>query len=291
VLRFATDALLGTAYVEGKVALMWDVTFATAGGLVAAPLTWGYLRRHESVGRRELDVHGRDDGTDGDARSPEQGAGATGSDDADDGSDTGDRTLTLAVRGMQLALAGITLFALVTFRWGLVANAGVPLAVTFLPALLERDLGVPMNAGLVAWITLAVFLHAVGAVGPYQWFGWYDSLTHTLSATVVAGAGYASARAVDLHTDRLAVPSPFMGAFVVAFVLAFGVLWEIMEFGTGGLASVVGGEAVLAQYGVRDIALDLTFNAVGAVLVALLGASRLRGVAGDLASRFGTGTA
>jgi hypothetical protein len=192
---------------------------------------------------------------------------------------------------MQLALAGITLFALVTFRWGLVANAGVPLAVTFLPALLERDLGVPMNAGLVAWITLAVFLHAVGAVGPYEWFGWYDSVTHTLSATVVAGAGYASARAVDLHTDRLAVPSPFMGTFVVAFVLAFGVLWEIMEFGTGGLASVVGGEAVLAQYGVRDIALDLTFNAVGAVLVALLGASRLRGVAGDLASRFGTGTA
>jgi hypothetical protein len=70
---------------------------------------------------------------------------------------------------------------------------------------------------------------------------------------------------------------------VLVFVLAFGVLWEILEFATGGVASIVGGEPVLAQYGTRDIVLDLVFNTVGAVLVATLGTDRLGDVARGLA--------
>ncbi|MFC5971315.1 hypothetical protein ACFPYI_08245 [Halomarina salina] len=319
ILRFASDAFLGTGYIEGKVQLMWSIVFATAGGVLAGPLAFAYLRRHESVGRRGFDLGDgetggadavTDDEGDGGASATDDGAEMADESETDDGMETeegtetdedtgvgevpndgdgtGERSLVLAVRAMQLALVGLVLFGVATFRWGLVVNAGVALAVTFLPGVLEHNLALPMNAGLAAWITLAVFLHGVGAVGPYEWFGWYDSVTHTLSATVVAGAGYASARAVDLHYDRLTVPTAYMGAFIVVFVLAFGVVWEIMEFATGGVASVVGGEPVLAQYGSRDIVLDLVFNSLGAVLVAVLGTSRLRGVAGDLASRLGS---
>jgi hypothetical protein len=196
--------------------------------------------------------------------------------------------LRVLVRLLQVALLGITLVGLVRFNWTLVINAGVSLGVTFLPGLLDRDFRVPMDAGLTLWITTAVFLHAVGALGPYQWFGWYDSVTHTLSATIVAGAGYASARALAEHDDALEIPPEFMFVFILVFVLAFGVLWEILEFASGGVASLVGGEAVLAQYGVRDIVLDLVFNTVGALLVATLGTESLRGVARALARSLGS---
>lgn len=186
------------------------------------------------------------------------------------------------VRALQLALAGIVLVGLMRLEWTLVVNAGVSLAVTFLPALLSRDRHVSLGAGLTLWITTAVFLHAVGALGPYQWFGWYDSVTHTLSATIVAGTGYASARALAEYDDALEIPRAFMFVFVLVFVLAFGVLWEVLEFASGGLAALVGGEAVLAQYGTRDIVLDLVFNTVGAVLVAVLATGRLQGVVSGL---------
>ncbi|WP_433634091.1 hypothetical protein [Halomicrococcus sp. NG-SE-24] len=196
--------------------------------------------------------------------------------------------LHLLVRLLQVALLGIAIVGLIRFNWGLVINAGVSLGVTFLPGILSRDYRVPLNAGLTLWITTAVFLHAVGALGPYQWFGWYDSVTHTLSATIVAGAGYASARALAEYDDTLEIPSEFMFVFILVFVLAFGVLWEILEFASGGVASLIGGEAVLAQYGVRDIVLDLVFNAVGALVVALLGTAYLTDVAQGVARTLST---
>ena len=196
--------------------------------------------------------------------------------------------LHLLVRLLQLALLGIALVGLVRFDWGLVINAGVSLGVTFLPGILTRDYRVPLNVGVTLWVTTAVFLHAVGALGPYQWFGWYDSVTHTLSATIVAGAGYASARALAEHDDALEIPTEFMFVFILVFVLAFGVLWEILEFASGGAASLVGGEPVLAQYGVRDIVLDLVFNTVGALLVATLGTDRLGEVARGVARTLGS---
>ncbi len=187
------------------------------------------------------------------------------------------------VRLLQVTLLGIALVGVVQFNLGLVVNAGVSLGVTFLPGILTRDYRIPLNVGVTLWITTAVFLHAVGALGPYEWFGWYDSVTHTLSATIVAGAGYASAQALADHDDALEIPSEFMFVFILVFVLAFGVLWEILEFASGGVASLVGGEAVLAQYGTRDIVLDLAFNAVGALLVATLGTDYLRDVARGVA--------
>jgi hypothetical protein len=198
-----------------------------------------------------------------------------------------DSSLAWVVRAMQVVLAVITLYGLVTLNWGLVINAGVSLAITFLPGYLEDDLQLPMNAGLALWITLAVFLHAVGALGPYEWFGWYDSVTHALSASIVAGAGYASARALDVHYDDLTIPPAFMFGFILVFVLAFGVLWEILEFASGGVAAALGGEPVLAQRGTSDIVFDLFYNTAGGTIVAAIGTAKLRPLADVLAGQFG----
>ena len=195
-----------------------------------------------------------------------------------------DRLLQI-VRTMQALLAVVSLYALVTVNWGLVINAGVSLAITFLPGYLQDDLRLPMNAGLALWITSAVFFHAVGALGPYAWFGWYDSVTHALSASIVAGTGYTVARALDVHYDDVSIPPGYRFGFVLVFVLAFGVLWEILEFASAGVAGVLGGQPVLAQRGASDIVFDLFYNTVGGVLVAALGTARLGPLSNALAGR------
>jgi hypothetical protein len=197
------------------------------------------------------------------------------------------------VRAMQLSLVGFVFIGFDRGNPGIVVNAGVALAVTYLPAAFERDYDLPMDAGLTLWITSAVFLHALGTVGVpgtgldnfYQTLGWWDHLTHTLSSSVVAAAGYATVRAVDEHTDAVRLPPRFTFVFVLLFTLAFGVVWEVLEFVLAEAATLVGGASVLTQYGLSDTMLDLVFDAVGGLVVAVWGTAYLTDVAGALSAR------
>lgn len=190
-----------------------------------------------------------------------------------------------ATRVLQVVLAGIVAYGMVTFNGGMVLNAGIGLGVTFLPALLRRDYSVPMDPILTLGIALAVLFHAVGTLGPYTQWGWYDQVAHLISATVVAAVGYATARAVVLYDDDAHVPRPYMFVFILIFVLAFGVLWEIMEFAIEGFSDVLGMGAPLTQYGTDDIVLDLIADAVGGLVVAIWGATHLSDFARSLARR------
>lgn len=199
--------------------------------------------------------------------------------------DLSDRQERLLTRAMQLLLAGLFLYGLVTRQVGVAVNGGITLGLTFLPALIRREYDYSMDSGLVLWLTLAVFLHSVGSLGPYQWFPWYDSITHTISATIIAGIGYATFRALELHTDEIDVPGEFRAVFIVVFVLAAGVFWEILEFGSEILGEIVGGRPPLVVYGVDDIVNDLVFNLLGALIVAAWGTTYVNGVIAFLRRR------
>lgn len=194
--------------------------------------------------------------------------------------------------GMELVLLGILVVGIWDRNTGIIVNTAVGLAVTQLVPLLERDYDIPMDPALTLWITGAVFLHAVGVIGVpgsprnlYASVWWYDHLTHALSASVVAAAGYATARAIDLHTEEVRLPPRFMFVFILLVTLAFGVLWEVIEFVIGEIAATVGGGAILTQYGLGDSMLDLVFDSLGAVVVAVWGTAYLTDVAGALADR------
>lgn len=195
----------------------------------------------------------------------------------------------LLVRVLQLTLAGLLVYGLATFQFGMAMNGGVALGMTLLPALLRREFDYSMDVRLVLWITVAVFLHSVGSLGPYRWFSWYDNVTHTVSATLIAGFGYAFFRTLERHYDGLDVPSEFRAVFILVFVLAAAVVWEIMEFASGGIASLTGAEAPLVVYGIDDIVTDMIFNTVGAVLVAIWGTGYFDGVIGFLGRRIRAG--
>ena len=194
------------------------------------------------------------------------------------------RTIT---RGMELCLVGVLFIGLDRGNVGIVVNSGIALLVTFLPAMLERDYDIPMDAALPRWITTAVFLHAVGTLGPYRdaSFWWWDHVTHLLSSSLVAAIGYATARALDEHTDKIYFPPRFTFVFILLFVIAFGVVWEVIEFAVGGLAHALGSDAVLTQYGVEDTMKDLLFDTLGGLLVAIWGTAYLSDVVGALTDR------
>ncbi len=193
---------------------------------------------------------------------------------------------------LEVGLVGILVVGVVDGETGVIVNAGVALLVAQLPPILERDYGIPMDPALTLWITAAVFLHALGTVTLpfveatfYRSVPWWDHLTHALSSSVVAAVGYAAARAIDVHDDRVTLPPEFTFAFLLAIVLAFGVLWEVIEFTITEAAAATGNETVLTQYGLEDTMLDLVFNTLGAVVTAIWGTAYLGDVVGALADR------
>ena len=196
---------------------------------------------------------------------------------------------------MEIGLVGILFIGLDRGNTGIIVNTAVALAVTQLPPLLERNYQIQMDTGLTLWITTAVFLHALGTVGLpgselsfYRSVWWWDHLTHALSSSIVAAVGYATARALDVHDDRIYFPPEFMFVFILLFVLAFGVFWEVIEFAIGLAADQFGTGTVLTQYGLGDTMLDLVFDTVGAVVVAIWGTAHLTDLVGMIQSQLTT---
>jgi hypothetical protein len=68
-------------------------------------------------------------------------------------------------------------------------------------------------------------------------------------------------------------------------VLAFGVIWEQLEFGISGAAEMLGGKTILTQYGLEDTMKDLMFNTAGGIIVALFGEVYLSDAVEDLRQR------
>ncbi|WP_339106304.1 hypothetical protein [Haloterrigena salinisoli] len=186
---------------------------------------------------------------------------------------------------MQIILSLVLVYGIWTQQLSLFINATVALAITFIPAVLGRDYGIPIEPGLALWITSAVFLHALGSIGFYGIIPSWDTLTHTLSATVVAAAGYTTLRAIHLHATAIHLPSWAMFIFTLVFVLAMGVIWELLEFFTDQGALLFGLDPVLAQHGINDTISDLLFNTVGALLVATWGTAYLIRVSEHLATQ------
>lgn len=165
-------------------------------------------------------------------------------------------------------------------------NAIAGLAITFVPSLITRRYNIALDAGLTMWITLAIFMDAIGTFAFYDNIARWDNLTHTLSASVIAAAGYVLIRAIDIHTEEIYIPPRVMFILILLFVLATGVLWEILEFLTDELTAELGYKAVLVQHGINDTMIDLSFNLLGAIFAATWGTAYLSDISYRLARRF-----
>ena len=190
-----------------------------------------------------------------------------------------------ANRALQAVLLAIVGYGLVAGQPKAIVNGTIAFSITLLPALLERNYEIPLDPWLGLWVTTAVLLHTLGSAGLYGQFGWWDSITHALSASLVAGSGYIVVRAIDLHTDRIRLPHRFAFVFILVLVLAFGVVWELFEFGLDLAAAETGLTMPLAQHGLGDTVADLFYDSLGGLVVAAFGQVRFAGVAEEVRVR------
>ncbi|MDZ5811921.1 hypothetical protein U4E84_11270 [Halorubrum sp. AD140] len=134
-----------------------------------------------------------------------------------------------------------------------------------LPAVLS--LNVSFGPVLPLWLAAAGFLHSLGMLGLYESTWWWDHLTHTVSAALVAALLYAALIVALSNTAGPGDASGTIAAVTVVFTFAIGVFWELIELVARDLGERLDIEPVLIHYGWRDTAVDLGFDIVGAVLV------------------------
>lgn len=146
-----------------------------------------------------------------------------------------------------------------------VVNAVLALVATFLPDLIEHHYDMAFRPWQRMYAAIAMLMHAIGMVGPYDEVWWWDHLTHTHSATLLSGIVYTLSRRRGRDPRR----------DVVSVVVCAGTLWELMEYVIHVIANRLGFEPVLVSYGPIDTFLDLLFNLVGALLVLVFGDSAL----------------
>lgn len=169
---------------------------------------------------------------------------------------------TFVAAGFQAGIAGLLAESLRRGNIAAAVNAAASLAAALAPYGLALLLGPAVaDPVLAVWVAVAGFLHAVGMLGPYESVWWWDHITHTVSAGLVAALVYAAL------LSWVALPSTPAGILAVATVLGLGVVWELLELLARVMGDRYGIEPVLVHYGWRDTALDLLFDAIGVLAV------------------------
>jgi hypothetical protein len=253
VLRWLSDRLLGTALATSVDALLWDFVAVVGVALgTSVVFAWVSHRRRPP-----------DEGPTSSAEVPAHGETAFG--------EPTDRRERQLVHVVQVALVALVLGAAYWGRSDVVAHGLGSLVVTGIPAYVRRDTSVGLNPALSLLVALAALIHTVGIVGPYVNVPMYDSFAHAVSASAVALVAYAAVRSLDVHAKDVVIPEEFLVATVVVVAVAFGVVWETIEFGTNTVLGLLGIPPQLLIHGVGDIALDIVFDAVGALVVGFVG--------------------
>lgn len=181
--------------------------------------------------------------------------------------------LILGTIGLLLGIVVVLVESIRRRDHAAVVNAAVSLGIALVPTGLDVgsrlffELPVPIDWRLPLWLALAGFLHSVGMLGPYDTVRWWDSLTHTISAALVAALMYAGLLVVGSHTRMLPSNPELISVLTVLFTIGAGVFWELIELVSRKAGERFDIEPVLVHYGWRDTAEDLVFDVVGALLV------------------------
>jgi hypothetical protein len=155
-------------------------------------------------------------------------------------------------------------------------NALVSLAVAIAPPFVPVVLGsaslpvIDAAPVLSVWLATAGIVHTIGMFGPYDTIWWWDHLTHTISATLLAAVVYAILLAAEPTVAGLAFGRVTLVGGTLGVTVALGVVWEFLELGAREAGKSQGVDPILEFYGLRDTGLDVVFDAVGAAIVVLI---------------------
>lgn len=179
----------------------------------------------------------------------------------------------LAVFLLQSAIFGLFIVAVRRRNIAAAINAVGAFVLALLPVVVEIVLPVILTRSVVfgpvlpVWLAAAGFLHSLGMLGLYESTWWWDHLTHTVSAALVAALLYAGVIVTLPDIAGIGDSSGIVVTVTVVFTFAIGVFWELIELVAREVGERFDIEPVLIHYGWRDTVVDLGFDVVGAFLV------------------------
>ena len=170
---------------------------------------------------------------------------------------------------LQFALVGALVEAIRRRNVAALVNTLVALSIALLPWLLASAIPDPprFSSAVTVWLAAAGFLHSVGMLGLYESTWWWDHVTHTVSAALVAALVYAGLTVTLGQSVGGPLSANGVAAATVIFTLFVGVFWELVELVARDVGERIDVQPMLVHYGWRDTALDLVFDVVGALLV------------------------
>jgi len=151
--------------------------------------------------------------------------------------------------------------------WLLAFNGAFILLLTFAPAIIERQLRVPLPVELT--LVTCIFLYASFALGEvrnfYEKIWWWDLALHGLSAMTIGLIGFLSIY-VFYMTQRINVAAGWIATITFTLAVSVGSLWEIFEFVMDWYFGFN-----MQKSGLVDTMTDLMLNASGAAIAAAIG--------------------
>jgi len=174
------------------------------------------------------------------------------------------------------------LFILGALIWSLFTgnflNAGIAvltLLITLLPPIIERSLKVHYPSEFEIFIMVFIFLSLIlGSIGRfYDRFPWWDTMLHVISGVLIGLVGFSLVYLLNRSSwEKIKLSRAFVSLFAFCFALSLGALWEVYEY---TVDNAFGWN--MQRTGLDDTMSDLVVDAVGALLVSLLGYLYLKG--------------
>lgn len=174
---------------------------------------------------------------------------------------------------LQLAIVGVLIGALVEKQWLVAFTAVIVLALTYLPAIIARQLAVQLPIELT--LINCLFLYAAFGLGEvrsfYQRFWWWDLLLHSFSALVMGLVGFLLVY-VFYNSRRIRMRPGYVALVSFGFAVTIGTLWEIFEF-----LMDWGFGFNMQKSGLNDTMTDLMVDSAGGLAAAWIGYHYVRG--------------
>lgn len=182
--------------------------------------------------------------------------------------------------GLQVILVLGAALAVWQGQWLTAFTTVAVIAATLLPLLLRHRFRVfvppEFEALAVVFLFASLFLGEIQ--GYYVRFWWWDLALHTASGFLLGILGFLLVYILN-ETEHIEVHMRprFVALFAFMFALGLGALWEIFEFSMDRLFGMNMQKAMLGDpSGLTDTMLDLTVDALGAAVIAVLGFGYLR---------------
>ena len=162
-------------------------------------------------------------------------------------------------------------FAFYYQAWGAFGFCILSLGLMFLPQLVKSRVNIRLpiefDVVLAIFMYAAVFLGKVGQA--YNHFWWWDVVLHTSSGFIIGYAAFLILY-IKVQQKKIQASRLLIGLMIFSVALAFGALWEIVEY---GLAVVFGGNITAA--GLRDTIQDLMVDGLGGLVMAKVGVNQI----------------